>query len=79
MLRAEFTASLDTARHAQQILVEQGLVRVDHGVGAFVVGTEIVEAIDIDEQLRIARHAIELAIAERRRLRQGASAGALEA
>lgn len=43
--------SLNTVRAAQQRLAEEGLLETRHGVGAFVVGTESLTAVDVHDEL----------------------------
>lgn len=43
--------SLNTVRAAQQHLAEEGLIETRHGVGAFVVGTEPLTAVNVPGEL----------------------------
>src|SRR5687767_7729145 len=43
--------SLNTVRAAQQCLAEEGLLETRQGVGAFVVGTESLTAVDVHGEL----------------------------
>lgn len=43
--------SLGTVRAAQQLLAEEGLIETRQGVGAFVIGTESLKALDVPTEL----------------------------
>lgn len=66
-LQTEFEIrSLTTVRAAQQMLVEEGMLRTEHGRGAFVVAREPAGGIDVaavieaaQEQLRLAQFGIQ--------------------
>lgn len=72
-LQAEFEVrSLTTVRAAQQMLVEEGMLRTEHGRGAFVIAREPAGGIDVaavieaaQEQLRLAQFGIQAQRANR--------------
>lgn len=47
--------SLNTVRAAQQKLAEEGLLETRQGAGAFVIGTESLETVDVRRELAAAR------------------------
>lgn len=49
---------LNTIRAAQQRLVEEGILRTQQGVGAFVVGTESRREVDLVAAITAARHTL---------------------
>lgn len=57
-LESEFDVSLQTVRSAQKVLVEDGLIRLEQGVGAWVIATSTSRTVDVDAQLATAQEAI---------------------
>ena len=56
-------AGLNTIRAAERVLVDEGLLRTEHGVGVFVVSVEPLGAKpDVVAELRAARDALTRAI-----------------
>lgn len=61
-LQEEFGAkSLNTVRSAQQLLVEDGMLRTDQGRGAFVISKESAREVRVDETLATAIEQIQRA------------------
>lgn len=55
--------SLGTVRAAQQLLAEEGLIETRQGIGAFVIATESLKAIDIPTELTGLRDRLTTVIA----------------
>lgn len=55
--------SLNTVRAAQQLLAEEGLIETRQGVGAFVIGTESLKALDVQAELVAARDRLGVVLA----------------
>lgn len=53
---------LNTIRAAQQALVQEGILRTERGVGAFVVGTESRREVDLVAAITSARDALSIVL-----------------
>lgn len=62
-LEEQWGVSLSTVRAAQQLLVEEGMLRTAQGSGAFVTSTESRLEVNVEDQLTAARSAIDKAAA----------------
>ncbi|MFE3000598.1 GntR family transcriptional regulator [Nocardia sp. NPDC059246] len=50
-LQAEFSAALNTVDRALDVLRDRGLVETRHGVGTFVVSTDVAQKAQIEERV----------------------------